>query len=361
MSYFTEFKEQLDKGINNENLWLPLSQGKLGSSIMFGKGMYFLFGGLPGSGKTAIVDTMFVLEPYRWWLKNRHKVAVKPFWIYRSMERSKHLKIAKWLCYMLFVDHKILIDVPTLMGWPNKLYDLDKNILSIINSYKEFFEEMEKHIIIIDGTKNPTGIKDFATKFALSRGEVVQIDQYNKKYVQHNPNEIFIHVTDHVGKITRESDLKTDKAILDKHSEYMGYLRDFYGFSIIDISQLNREIEDTFRAVKTDLDVQPKDFKGTADLYENADVVIGLMNPYKLQVYDYADYKISEFVNNRNYNRFRGLKVIKNSYGIDDFRLGYQFYGENGLMVELPKAIDVNYKYLKEGGYATEFIERSNS
>jgi hypothetical protein len=141
----------------------------------------------------------------------------------------------------------------------------------------------------------------------------------------------------------------------------MGTLRDFWGFAIIDISQLNREIEDTFRAAKTDLDIQPKDFKGTSDLYENADVVIGLMNPYKLNVFDYAGYDIVKFVNDRNYNRFRGLKVIKNSYGIDDFRIGYQFFGENGLMIELPKSSEINYTKLKEGGYAREFVERSSS
>jgi hypothetical protein len=272
------------------------------------------------------------------------------------MERSKSLKIAKWLAYMMFVDHKILIDVPTLMTWPNKLFDLTDEHLKIIDSYKPFFEEMEQYITIIDGHAHPTKIKEFATKFALSKGEIVQIDQYNKAYVPYNENDLFIHVTDHVGKITKERDYTSDKQILDLHSQYMGTLRDFYGFTIIDISQLNREIEDTFRAVKTELDIQPKDFKGTADLYENADIVIGLMNPYKLQVFDYGGYDITKFVNKKNYNRFRGLKVIKNSYGIDDFRIGYQFFGENGLMVELPNSDEISYEKLKNNEYINNFI-----
>ena len=29
---------------------------------------------------------------------------------------------------------------------------------------------------------------------------------------------------------------------------------------------------------------------------------------------------------------------MKNSYGIDDFRISYMFMGQNGLMVELPSA-----------------------
>lgn len=323
---------------------------------MYGKNMYFLFGGLPGSGKTAIVDTMFVLEPYRWWIKNKDKTNVKPHWIYRSMERSRHLKIAKWTAYMMYVDHGILLDVPTLMGWPNKLRNLDDRLINLIDSYKPFFEELEEHITIIDGARHPTKVFSDARDFMLSRGKKVKVSEYQNIYQPDDPHEMVIHVTDHVGKLKPEADLRSDKQILDKHSEYMGELRDFFGMTIIDISQLNRGIEETLRNLKTEIDVQPKDFKGTADLYENADVVIGLMNPYKLKAMGYMEYEIEKFVNSRNYNRFRALKVIKNSYGIDDFRLGYQFIGENGLMAELPRADEVNYNLVKDGSYIREFI-----
>lgn len=361
MSYFNQFKEELQKGLTNSQAWLPLSQGKLGSAIMFGKNMYFVFGGLPGSGKTAIVDTMFVLEPYRWWLKNKDKTEVNPYWIYRSMERSKTLKIAKWLAYLLFVDHGILIDVPTLLQWPNKLYNLDERLLSLIDSYKDFFKELEERIIIIDGAAHPTKVYSEARDFIEKRGKKEQVDAYNTKFIPNNPNDLYIHVTDHVGKLRSEKDATNDKQILDKHSEYMGVLRDYYGATVIDIMQLNRNIEDTYRLVKTDLDVQPSDFKGTSDIYENADIVIGLMNPYKLQVMDYAGYDIKSFVNEKNYNRFRGLKVLKNSYGIDDFRVGYLFVGENGTMVEIPKSSDLDYGKIKNGEYVREFRERSCS
>lgn len=357
MSSFLDFRNKVQKGLDGSHTWIPLKQGKLGSSIVFGKNMYYLFGGLPGSGKTAVVDTMFVLEPYRWWLRNRTTTKIKPHWIYRSMERSRELKIAKWTAYLLYVDHGILLDVPTLMGWPNKLFTLSDKHIELIDSYKDFFEEMEEHITIVDGGMHPTGVYTFAKDFALSRGKKVAINDYNSKYIPDNPNEIIIHVTDHVGKLRNEAGLSGDKAVLDKHSEYMGVLRDYYGMTVIDISQLNRGIEDTYRAVKTDIDVQPKDFKGTADLYENADVVIGLMNPYKLQAYDYMNYDINAFVNKRNYNRFRALKVIKNSYGIDDFRIGYHFVGENGLMAELPNSQEIDYNLVEDGEYIKRFVE----
>lgn len=290
------------------------------------------------SGKTAIVDSQYVLELYDWWQANKHLTKVEPRWIYRSMERNITYKIAKWTAYKMYQEHGILIDVPTLLGWPNKLYELDDGIRRIIESYKPYFTEMLKYVTIIDGPENPTGIWKFIEKYMSDRGTIVQVDQYNKKFVPHNPNEIILHITDHIGKVKPErlnGVIMNDKQTLDKHTEYMGIARDFYGMVPIDISQLNREIEDTIRGLKTDLTVSPKDFKGSADMYENADIVIGLMNPYKLQDYDHMGYNIKKFVDKKGYNRFRSLKVIKNSYGIDDFLIGYQFIGENGVMNEI--------------------------
>lgn len=63
-----------------------------------------------------------------------------------------------------------------------------------------------------------------------------------------------------------------------------------------------------------------------------------MINPYKLSAFNYADYNIKACVNSKGYNRYRAMKVLKNSYGIDDFRVSFMFLGENGLMNELPTA-----------------------
>lgn len=356
--HFDEFVQDVDRGIRGEAVYLPLRGEKLGSKIAITKSMYLVFGGMPGSGKTAIIDGIFLLDLYDWWVANKDHVKVKPRWIYRSMERNIKYKIAKWTAYKMYKEHNILIDVPTLLGWPNKLYDITPEIRTLIDSYKPYFEELLKYVTIIDGTENPTGVYTFASDYMKARGTVEQINQYTKKYVPNDPNEIVLHITDHIGKIKTErmngtQTVMNDKQILDKHSEYMGILRDFYGMVPIDISQLNREIEDTLRGLKTDLKVSPKDFKGSGDMYENADIVIGLMNPYKLQDYDHMGYQVKNFVDAKGYNRFRSLVVIKNSYGIDDFLIGYRFIGENGMMDELPPSQAFEFdnslykKYLK--------------
>lgn len=309
------------------------------------------------SGKTAIVDSQFLLEPYLWWKRNKDKVKIDPYWIYRSMERNRVYKIAKWTCYLMFIDHGILIDVPTIMGWPNKIRSLTKEDLVIIDSYEEFFEEMFQRVLIIDGIDNPYGVYKTAVDFMTSKGVIEKIDDFNKIYVPNNPYLLVTHITDHIGRIKPEKS-QSDKETLDSHSMYMTQLRDMYGVTVIDIAQLNRNIENTYRMVNTDIDVAPQDFKGSGDMYENADVVIGLMNPYKLQAYNYGGYSIRSFIGARNNNRFRALKVIKNSYGVDDFVIGFNFLGEIGLMAEIPKAEEINYEEFKDGRYITEFCEK---
>lgn len=344
-----DLMEEIKKS-QKDPLYLPLQQPILGSKIAITKSMYILLGGMAGSGKTAIVDSVFVLDLYDWWQNNKNKTQVEPYWIYRSMERNAVLKRAKWLAYKMFKDHKILIDVPTIFNWPNKMYELTPKLLELMSRYDDYFDEMFQYIDLISGTENPTGIYNYIWAYHKREGniefrEIDTIDEQGNpikkqiinKYIPNNPNKIVFHITDHIGKIKSERNFN-DKQILDKHSEYMGICRDILGLVPIDISQLNRNVEDTFRNVKTEIDVMPQDFKGSADIYENADIVIGMLNPYKLSAFNYADYDIKKFVSEAGHNRYRAMRVLKNSYGIDDFRISYLFLGESGIMRELPSA-----------------------
>lgn len=355
MSFFNNFKKELYEGFAGKQSWIPLIHTKLNNNIVYGKNMYWLFGGMPGSGKTSIVDSMLVLEPYIWWKKNKDKVTVNPYWIYRSMERKVSHKIAKWTAYLLFVEHGKLIDVATLLSWPNKKQQLSEEDIKLVESYQDFFDEMLERVIIYSGSTNPTGVYKDCEKFMLSRGKMNSIDTYNKIYVPDNEHDVVFHVTDHVGLISGETDARNDKAILDKHSSYMVQLRDVYGVTPIDICQLNRNIEDTYRMNNTETDVKASDFAGSSDMYQNCDVAIGLMNPYKLKDFEYGGYKIENFVTPNGENRYRSLKIIKNSFGIDDIVVSFLFYGENGAMIQLPNSKKIDYNKLEKREYTKEF------
>jgi hypothetical protein len=357
MGFYQAFEDEVKRGLEGKQSWIPVIHKKLNDNIVYGKNMYWLFGGMPGSGKTSIVDSTFVLEPYIWWKNNRHKTNINPFWIYRSMERKVSHKIAKWTAYLMFVDHGIIIDVPTLLSWPNKKRELSNKEKELIEEYRIFFDEMLERVIIFDGSTNPTGIYNDIVRFMESKGTYRQVDDYNRVYVPNNDNDIVFHVTDHVGLISAETGATSDKQILDKHSSYMVRARDRYGITPIDICQLNRNIEDTYRLNTTDVDVKPSDFAGSSDMYQNCDVAIGLMNPYKLKVFEYGGYDIPRFISKNGENRYRSLKIIKNSFGIDDIVVSFLFYGENGAMVQLPKSEKLSYDKLINGNYTEEFFE----
>lgn len=400
-TYFQEAKELVNKGTLEKAEYIPLTKhpltdelSKLGKQVTIGKGQYILFGGQSGAGKTAIVDSQFVLNIYFWYRRNKHKANVKPYWIYRSMERPVKYKILKWIAYLMYVEHNILTDTSILAGKPNRRREITQTELKLLNEYEKFFDEFFQYMEILNGSENPTGIRNTAYKIAKEKGKYIYTkedgvyvndikaaswankstgitreklyadiningEQYRhyewtKKYFPNDPNEIVFHVTDHCGKIIAERGMN-EKQTLDKHSEYMGEFRDIYEWNIIDIQQFNRGLMDVYRKVNTDLDVGAEDFAGTSDIYQNCDLAIGLLNPYKLDVFDYCKYQIKKMVSDSGENRFRGLKVIKNSDGIDDFRIGYMFVGENGYMQELPISAnlsDGDYEKIRQGRFS---------
>jgi hypothetical protein len=363
---------------------------KLGKCIPLGKSLYMAVGGNSGSGKTAIVDSEFVIKVYFWWKRNRDNLSIKPFWIYRSMERPTKFKIAKWICLLIYIEHNIVIDVPTFFGFPNKIRELSAEEKKLTRSYEKWFEhEFEKHIIIFSGAENPTGIRNTLLKFYRNRGkeyfagenyislngnkvksftkvhrdpetklyfEVLdgeKIFQYDHKYIPDDKELLVIQITDHINALKSERGLN-DKGLIDKHSEYCREFRDIFETFVINISQFNRGQEDSTRKYKGELDVLESDFKGSSSTYEDADIVLGMINPYKSgETRRYRGYDINKSVHN-GYNRFRMLKLLKNSYGVDDIRIGYGFLGEMGLMMELPKAsemTDYHYDALKNSQF----------
>ena len=68
--------------------------------------MYYLIGGLTGSGKTSFIDDAFVLNPVDWALSQEGRASgIKVKVWYRSMERSRTYKFAKWTSRKIFLDH----------------------------------------------------------------------------------------------------------------------------------------------------------------------------------------------------------------------------------------------------------------
>jgi hypothetical protein len=304
------------------------------------------------TGKTGFVDCSYVLNPAKWYLENKEKTDIKLKIIYRSMERSKTFKIGKWACSKLFEDSGIMIDVPTLFGWGSKKNHIPDETYNLIKNTRDHFDELLDVVEIIDGAENPTGIRNHIKAHAKNNGSFIKKNEYVEEYVPNDPNLITIVLLDHIGKLKRERGF-SKKENIDKMSEYLGEARDRYGFSPVVISQFNRSLSDSQRVRNKELTPDPDDFKDTSNLYEDCDVALALFNPYKFKAYDHMGYNVKKFVNHNGYNRFRSVTALKNSYGIDDFRVGFCFLGEVGLFGELPTSDqmgDPEYKRIQDIG-----------
>jgi hypothetical protein len=335
---FEHLNEEVNKGLSGRNKGIPMGFDRLNRYIGIRKSMYFLVGGLTGSGKTSFIDDAFVLNPYDWFISNQNTNGVKLKIIYRSMERSRTYKMAKWVSRKIFIDYGIIISINKLLGWTDKMTK-DEHDLFLLQ--REYVEQMSDVITIIDGPENPVGIAKDLKTYALEHGKIEQLDEYNKIYIPEDPNTVTIVVIDHIGLLKTTKDLSTKKQVIDKMSDELRYARDFYGYTPVVVSQFNRDISNPIRIKNGDVEPQLDDFKDSSTTQEDADVVLALFDPMRYKVDDPSGYKLEKLKDEYGAKYFRSLRIIKNSYGEDDIRIGLGFLGQVGMFKELNRMKDM--------------------
>lgn len=373
---FKHFLDTVKSGMEGKAVWIPIGLPRLGKHVGISKNIYSIVAGYAGCGKTSFTDTCYLLNPYDY-ITNNESSELDINWVYFSMERSTVHKIAKWVCQKLYVDHNILIDVPTILSWTEGKSKVDKYLYKLIHSYYEYFEKLRDKLFIYDGAKEPEEIKKIAELHLLSLGVVVtgingriiinqdlittfeddvyeensdtgekrlykdimifgkeyRIYEDDEKYIPKNPKQVCSIIIDHIGCALG----KDKKPTIDKLSANNRYLRDFYGASPIAVSQMNRSMSDSVRRTKMELLPEAGDIKDSSNPGEDADVIIGLMNPYKFKIQEIVGYNVQKFKNKEGENRLRTATVIKNTFGADDITVGLQFVGECGFFKEILK------------------------
>lgn len=350
---FDQLAEEVQRGIDGRNEGLPMGFDRLNRYIGLRKKMYFLIGGLTGSGKTSLIDDAFVLNPYEWYKSSENKTDIKFKVIYRSMERSKYYKLAKWIIRKIFLDQGIIIPLGSLMGWKG-FPKLTKDQHDLFLMYRSYIDELEQIVTIVDGPENPIGIAKQIREYALANGKIEEIDEYNKIYIPNHDNEIVIIIADHMGKLKLTRELDTKKKAIDKMSDEFSYARDMYGYIPIAINQFNRDIANPIRIKNGDLEPQLEDFKESSQTQDDADIVISLFDPMRYKVDDPSGYDLNKLTDEFGAKYFRSLRILKNSYGEEDIRIGLSFLGQIGMFKELPKRsiiTDDDYKSVINKSY----------
>ena len=330
---------EVNKGLAGKNKGIPMGFDRLTNYVGIRKGMYYLIGGNTGSGKTSFIDDAFVLNPVDWSLsKEGRESGIKVKVWYRSMERSRAYKMAKWMSRKIFIDQGILIPVGKLLGW-KEVMTKDEHDLYL--HYKDYMNELCEVVTLIDGPENPVGIAKELKVYAEANGTIEQLDKWNKVYIPNDPNEITMVVVDHIGLLKTTTAQPTKKDAIDKMSDELRFARDFYGYSPVVVSQFNRSISNPTRIKNGDVEPQLEDFADSSSTQNDADVVMGLFDPIRYKVADPSGYDLDKLVDSYGAKYFRSIRVIKNSYGEDDIRIGMGFLGQVGMFKELPRKKEI--------------------
>jgi hypothetical protein len=354
MSDFDDLAGEVQSGMEGNNAGVPMGFRRLNNHISIRKSTKYLIGGYTGSGKTALLDDAFVLNPVDWYLRNYSSTQIRlkiPYW---SMERRKNFKLAKWISRKIFLDHGVIIPVVRLMGWCPREDRLTSNEHDLFLMYKDYIEALMEVVIIMDGPENPTGIRKSMRELYLANGREEQVSEHKRVYIPNNPNLIVMKIKDHSGLIKKESGLATKKDVIDKASEDDRMERDYYGGSIVEVSQFNRDIASPMRLKAGDVEPMLEDFKDTGGTQEDADIVLSLFDPMRYKVPDPSGYDLSQLRTETGMKMYRSLKILKNSYGSDDIRIGLAFQPVIGMFKEMPKVSEMNpeiYDSIKDNSY----------
>ena len=336
---FDLLKKEVEKGLSGKNGGIPMGFNRLNKYVGIRKSMYYLIGGLTGSGKTSFIDDAFVLNPVDWMLSKEGQASgIKIKIWYRSMERSRTYKLAKWVSRKIFIDQGIIIPVNRLLGWTSKMTE-DEHKLFL--HYEDYMNKLEEIVTIIDGPENPVGVAKELKTYALENGKIESESKFNKIYIPNDPNQLTMVVIDHIGLLKTTKDLPTKKQAIDKMSNELRFARDFYGYTPVVVSQFNRSISNPMRIKNGDVEPQLDDFKDSSSTQEDADIVMALFDPVRYNVPDPSGYPLDKLRDEYGAKHYRSLRVIKNSYGEDDIRVGLAFFGQIGMFKELYRKKDM--------------------
>ena len=334
MKEFDVLKQEVLRGLEGRNSGIPMGFTRLNKYVGLRKRMYFLLFGATGSGKSAFCHSSFILNPFDWWYANKHSTNIKLKFILFSMERSKVYTLAKWTSRKIFMDEGINIPIAKLLGWWDTKLTKDEHDLFLM--YEDYVNELTEMCDIIEGAQNPTGIYKYVRKYAEANGRIEELNEYDRLYHPNNNNEIVIVIADHMGLVKPEKNMNKKEAI-DKTSEYFQWTRDFLGYIPVAVSQVNRDLSNPIYQKMDSFEPNLDQVKESGRPAEDSDVVISLFQPSRYKTNDASYNNVSKFISPEGADCFRSIKILKNTYGESDLRIGMAFHGSTGTFKELPK------------------------
>ena len=334
------FKDFIIGGLTGENEGVMTNIPAFDESF-FGilKGKMYVIAAGSSTGKSTLVDSAFFLDPYF----NSNK-DIK--FIYFSFELSEIVKKTKWLNYLLSAKEGVTIPEAIIAG-----YGKIKMTVSQIELVDKYIPEVEKIFEDIDfyqDTMNPTGLNSILYEYAEKNGTFIKetyIDKEGRKQEKHigyEPNNLekrTIIIIDHIGLCSPEKGATDKKQIIDKASDYLKWFRNICGFSPVIIQQFNNNLQSVNRDPKAQEYYTPQqlDLGGSSYTFQDADVVIGGMNPGVFDIPIYLGYQILPTASKRGLGRSASFWYVMKNRDFGAFRVAAVYRDDAPIMVSMDK------------------------
>ena len=340
-------KERIKAGQDGKYTGLSNGLGGINSHIYnVQRGYFTLIGGQSGSAKTALLD--FILMNA---LEDAAKHNIKLDIFYYSYEINKDTKKLNWLSIHIYKKYQVEIGAPKIAGLGG--LTMTEAEQALVDAEVDYIEELFEKINFRFDPTNPTGIYHELVEHAAKNGTFIKEYYTNelgeKKpritgYTPTDPESYTIAAIDHIALAKKEKnyDLKQN---IDKLSEYFIFIRNICKYTFFALQQFNSSLSSMDRLKLKGMDISPQqsDFKDSTNIYTDADLVLGLMNPWKMDFKVFMGHDLNIIK-----DKYRLIKLIKSRVGRDNQAFSYVFNGGTGTFKMLPKAEDIDDLF---GGY----------
>lgn len=383
------FISQLDASQRGEVVSIPNPLERMDSIYNIMPSRYTLISGATGAGKTSYADYNWILAPWSW-LEANPDLGI--YWEvnYFSLERKQMFKHAKWVSWMMYRDdNNLLVSADQIMGWKDG--PISAEGYNLVRSYDEEMSNLLEQVNIFDGKTDakvlrrkihqrghalgdlyksddigvlyrddPVYIERFDEKNLVKQTKTgpqkyIKIKHEGKKYELYEDDHIYFpfHKKPFVFFVVDGINLLGGKDVIDEVSIALAEGRDLYGFSPVVITQQNRAMGDAGRMKLhgSDLSPQLEDIFKSSQMGFDADLIIGLFDPYRYKAFDkegkYGGYTVKPIEGHEpstmtpgGINRFRSAHILKNTFGQDGSVFGMKFLGECNHFTTLPSVND---------------------
>lgn len=328
------------------------------------QGRYYLISASTKVGKTQLMNYLFLYNSVLYSYYHPDKVHLRV--LYYNLEEKQEVITIRFMCHLLYIlSDKTIRKTSDDLKSVREDNVIDEEILDMFERepYRSILEYFESVVTFLDD-KNPYGVYKQSKKYAENNGvvhtkklqvknnsgEIVDERDVFDYYTPYDPKEYVMIVIDHISLISPDGKQDLREGI-NTLSGYLVQLRNKYNYIPVVVQQQSSETSnlEAFKASKIRPTVAGlSDSKYTG---KDANVMLGLSNPYAFEMNSYAGYDLTRLKGNARF-----LEVVINRDGESNGMIGLYFDGAVNYYEELPPPRTQEYNRLVEG-----VVKRNNS